>query len=225
MSDDSPAKLYKYRAGNRQDLDSLRNAYIWAASLSSLNDPFESRVDVGDDAALRWVLDFELQRLRGGGICSFAADPLDARSWAYYADSYQGYCVEYDAAMLLQSVAYSKTLLKVEYAPTPPLIELFASVRLLLADAAQRSNAYAQAIVGTKELGWSHEREWRLVVNLPGRQQHDPAAITSIYVGHRMAHDRRRKLIQQLRNRQVTVHEVRPSNRSYLLEAIRLTSF
>lgn len=216
-----PSKLYKYRAGTRQDLWSLIDGYAWAASLESLNDPCESIIDVRDDCILPWLLESEVSRLRRGGICSFAQNPLDPRCWAYYAANYSGYCVEYDVEILMKGVRPGEALLvEVQYLDNPPLIDLWASLAtIVIPESEERLYRVAQAVVGMKARGWQHEGEWRLITSQPGRIDHDLSAVTGLYLGYKMDTRRRARISRRAQQRGIPLFEVTASKTSYQLQA------
>ena len=44
-----PISLFKFRAGNEDDLDSLHNDYLWFPACEDLNDPFEAMAFIDDE--------------------------------------------------------------------------------------------------------------------------------------------------------------------------------
>jgi Protein of unknown function (DUF2971) len=201
----------------------LKNRYVWAASLGTLNDPFEALVDL-KEFPLRDFIAAEMSFLRRGGVCSFAQSPLDPRCWAYYAASYSGYCVEYDTEKLLVGASSEgNLLLPVEYVDKPPVVDLWLYLRtILLSDRSEARYRVAQAALGMKELGWRHESEWRLITGWPGRVEHAPEAVTGLYLGYKMDERALKRFSRWFEGQGIPTFKVTPSSQSYELHATRL---
>jgi Protein of unknown function (DUF2971) len=224
MSRSLPSKLYKYRTGARQDLDSFADRYVWAASLGSLNDPCEAIIEVKCDCVIPWLVEFQVSCLRRGGVCSFAKSSLDSRCWAYYAANYSGYCVEYDVQILTDGLYPGEGLLiEVQYVESPPIIDLWASIEnILLTDREEARYRIAQATMGMKARGWQHEGEWRLITMRPGRIAHAPGGVTGVYLGSKMDARMRTRVSRRAERQGIPLFEVTASNLSYQLNAKRL---
>lgn len=224
MKMNAPSKLYKYRSGTKNDLESLTDCYVWSASIDTLNDPCEGITDMRDDRVLPWLADFEISFLRRGGVCSFGLSPLDPRCWAYYAASHSGYCVEYDVETLITALNPKEFLLiEVQYMEAPPVFDFWTSLgTIVLSDREEARYRVAQAVVGTKDKGWQHEGEWRLITSRPGRVDHPPNAVTGLYFGSKMDARTRARISRKVGRRGFPLSQVTASKVSYELHANRV---
>lgn len=230
-----PEKFYKYRGGCfSRDLRALAEDYLWAASPSELNDPFEVTVVLGEDQIrtvdlltpgslqsggasfgdrLLGVLRNFVETVRGWGIYSLSTCPADELSWAHYADSHRGFCIEYSSAKLLRGSLNAELVLNVTYGDEPPVISL---AHVMNDDAI--GTILPRALVATKSKAWQHEREWRIVTGTPGQKQYDFRAVEAIYFGYRMPEEQRKAMVTALEGRGIDFYLMQPIPRSYKLE-------
>lgn len=162
-----PSFIYKYFSfGNEGEklyemkLQTLKDNKIFFSAIENFNDPFEFKtafIDAGSDgdspeyyaAKLRYLMTCATIR-----IASFAEDGFDIPMWAYYADSFRGYCVKYE-------VLNKEKFFKVDYVD--------ARFPSYMADSVLQSNDKTSflriaSLFSTKYSGWSHENEIRAVV-------------------------------------------------------------
>lgn len=81
--------------------------------------------------------------------CFFSAEPLDSLMWAHYGANHKGFCVEYEVEgdpLDLHEVIYASR------APSVTVTELLFSPSETMV-----------RVLTTKEMQWSHEREYRLL--------------------------------------------------------------
>ncbi len=107
--------VFKFSAINKNFIDSLIKNYIYCAVPSSLNDPFDCKVNVLDsieraisastgDAVSNLIhlkhnnefLYLINQSISKTGVCSFSQDLLKPVLWSHYADEHKGICCTYD---------------------------------------------------------------------------------------------------------------------------------
>ena len=235
MRETLPTKLYKYRGGCfDRDFRALSEDYLWAASPSELNDPFEVTVVLGEGQIrtidlltfsglqsvapsfgdrLLGVLRHFVETVRGWGIYSLSSSPTDELSWAHYADSHRGFCIEYSSARLLQRNLQAELVLGVAYHDEPPVINLTH----VMNDNAIRTSL-SRALVATKSKAWQHEGEWRIVTGTPGRKDYDFRAVEAIYFGFRMPEQQRKVMRKTLERRGIAFYQMQPIPRSYKLQ-------
>jgi len=108
--------------------------------------------------------------------------------WAHYADGFRGICVSYSLDKLLHGLPDSCALSRVVYADRP----------FHLHTAALQQEARERAILSTKSLKWSYEREWRLFADETGPIHFNTGAVSSVYLGARMEDEDRRLIRQRL---------------------------
>lgn len=222
------ATVYKYRAnlfdkekGFRQDTESLKNGELFASPFKWLNDPFEGSVELSpypeDD---HWVTPL-MQRIDSAGIYSLAKPkegelfPENELMWAHYANSHQGFCIEYDLDKLIEG-NYVKgfnitNTIRVKYEDdNPKIVEqdgLFA----------QQRKAF-----GTKSKAWKKENEVRLVFETNGVKPIAAGAILSIYFGLNIGNEERQKIIDALKDRDVKFYQINRIGKSYKLACAEL---
>ena len=119
--------------------------------------------------------------------CSFTCSKENLLFWAHYADSYRGFCVEYDA-----TVSPIADVLRVHYSNKYPEVELN------LPDGTEG----LKLLFLTKSKEWEYEKEFRtILVPRDNRDGISPIlpknCIKNIYFGVRMK-DKYKKLILQL---------------------------
>lgn len=246
MTKSLPKFLYKYRGGAfARDLKALEENFIWAASPETLNDPFEVTVVLGKDEFLtidlltRSLLELRpeskrtwepqhksfldavtnfAESVRKWGIFSLAHTPLDELSWAHYANSHQGFCIEYDLERLQEQALRQELVLRVEYQDRPPLIE----PALILGTADPNLLQLTTRLVSTKSTRWRHEGEWRVVTGTPGKKAYDYRAATAIYFGYRMTEEEKLAIMARLQGRGISYYQMKLVPSSYELEAVAI---
>ncbi len=124
-------RVFKYRGGDeeifKRDLFAIEKNYFWGSNFKQLNDPYETLissdkfksitktfvklVSKNSEQELEKVheaLDNVINRGKEIGIYSLSATYNDELLWAHYANSHQGFCIEYDLDLLLESYLSDK---------------------------------------------------------------------------------------------------------------------
>lgn len=178
-------KVYKYRYGSKRDLESLKQDYFYAPNFLDLNDPYEGMYvdEILSASELHPYLKDGFSRFYEGikcyGIYSLSKTAIDELLWAYYANSHQGFCIEYDQAVLLQ-IKNIHTCCEVEYRDDLPKLN-FNSV--FINNSITKLN---RLIFGKKSKRWRHEDEIRIIMEHYGKVKYDFRAVKAIYFGLRM---------------------------------------
>lgn len=205
----TPTWLYRYRSlrprGSdgvgiadrvrlERELRAIENGYIWCGTFNQMNDPMEGFYR--SNARQRQNFDYdqfsEMVRSEklGLGIASLSETWDDELMWAHYADGFRGICIAYPLARLLRGLDEDHTLARVAYGDRPFYLNLRS-----LHDTGLR----ARAILSTKNLKWSYEREWRLFSPSSGEAQHGDGVVATVYLGMRMEPEDRRLITRRLR--------------------------
>jgi hypothetical protein len=209
-----PRYLYKFRAAlpdsYRSMEDILVHSKLWLSSPTDFNDPFDMAAKIIVDSTgperrkrfdeilksrgLSWTeRQRELPRLMAQplpeleklaqqkfqertdktGVCSFAGDPLNILMWSHYASNHHGVCLQFDVASDPINLLLA---LPVEYNDEYPVVNWITGFGGSIAKTLLR-----------KSVGWSYERERRIVVLEMARQSYEflPEALTSIIIGCR----------------------------------------
>lgn len=203
-----PLLLYRYRSLSARPGDDARRAdparltreigallddAIYCPTYAQLNDPMEGFYRASVKA--RGHSDYEafVARVRneklGLGIASLSETWHNELMWAHYADGFRGICIAYFVPKLLTGLDEHAALARVAYGDRPHFLNL-ASLR--------NEDERARAILSTKNLKWSYEREWRLFSAQPGAAAHGPGVVSKVYLGMRMAKEDRAVIRRRL---------------------------
>ena len=151
-----PATIFRYRAGNDNDKDSLINHYIWLSNITEVNDEFEGLSEIKYDKVklnfkflekeLKSRVDAVVEEIREKFyIACFTETETNDEMWNKYADNGHGYCIEYyfgDFKEFLFPVIYKK--------------------RKLVDIDKFDENEMRRSLI-TKYEKWSKENEWRIL--------------------------------------------------------------
>jgi hypothetical protein len=197
--------VYKYRglAELRRDLKSLFLDYFFAPTASQLNDPTEAvlndklprEVEAGTPNRLQEAFQ-NLKRMRHTvGIYSLSRTATDELMWARYADSHQGYCIEYNLERLILDARDQWDVLNVTYSDDPSSLSVFE------ATFGYNHETIARPLVGCKSRRWEYEREVRIITSRADRNHYARAAVTGIYFGCRCAEETMTRIRRYLQGR------------------------
>lgn len=159
-----PPTIFRYRAGNENDKDSLTNNYIWLSNITEVNDKFEGLNEIKYDKVklnyeflkneLKNRVDAIIEEVREKFyIACFTETETNDEMWNKYADNGHGYCIEYyfgDFKEFLFPVIYKKSKL-VD-------IDKFDE------------NEMRRSLI-TKYTKWSKENEWRILWPYDGKKE------------------------------------------------------
>ena len=199
-----PKRLYRYRSLTKRDealndeIDSIRNKYIYCSDFSKMNDPmegfFESSPDLRSDSAYRQVLRQIKDRKLSTGLACFSETKENVLMWAHYADNYAGICLEYSSAELVAGLPRSASFVRMAYVDELP--EVTQNEVVNFDDAAIH-------ILSQKQSAWAYEREWRLLSDLErvsvGRRQ----PVKAIYFGPRISKSHRQRILTRLQGTKI----------------------
>jgi hypothetical protein len=117
-----PRRLYRYRALTRrggavdQEIDSIKNRYIYCSDFSQMNDPMEGFYETSpelrsDPMHRQAVSDIKYSKLKFGLAC-FSETNESVLMWAHYADNYSGICIEYSSADLIAGLPREASVIR-----------------------------------------------------------------------------------------------------------------
>ncbi len=90
----SPNRVYKFFAPNENSYDSLIKKYFWFAKREILNDPYDLAGYCENQYKINERPDW-YKKLNMYACCSFTVNPLNKLMWAFYAQSYSGWCLSF----------------------------------------------------------------------------------------------------------------------------------
>jgi hypothetical protein len=117
--------------------------------------------------------------------------------WAHYAGQFSGICVAYSVVKLLSGLQEHSALARVAYGDRPFYLNLGAM---------RTQDERARAILSTKNLKWSYEREWRLFADASGPAHYASEAVTRVYLGLRMNQAVSNRVARRLRSGGISVY-------------------
>lgn len=103
------ASVYKYYAPTDNNRDAILNKYFWFSKAKVLNDPFDVCARVIElfpqfkNVLIGKYGDIEnyYEKANDYAICCFTNDYLNKHMWALYANSYQGWCLDFDDVQII----------------------------------------------------------------------------------------------------------------------------
>jgi len=226
---------FKYRACNEvdgvcRDIDVLLADQIYASPLNKLNDCFEGKYSDNIDRQLdviaatyhydvtliksQW---HDLKRtVENVGVYSMALSddgfPNNKLLWSLYAGEYAGFCIAYDIDKLVQDEQFPWLVnrVKVTYQKDVPSVDVtdFSFETQLL-----------QKMLGTKDLDWQREKEFRLVYDKSGVKTYNKAALKAVYLGFKMSEAHKKRIVEGLEGKDVDIYEMLPMSDSYDFKA------
>lgn len=210
-----PTWIYRYRSLRtdrttgracpkqlEREIGSLLAGKIYCPQYTKMNDPMEGfyrassliRDHAQYSAFITDVRDEKLQL----GIASFSEAWDNELMWAHYADEFRGICVVYKVQRLLNCLGDEHALARIAYGDRPYYLNLHGLHR----------EDRARAILSTKNLKWSHEREWRLFAKQAGEAQIDLSVIPTIFLGMRMAVEDRAAIQQAFADTHINLRSI-----------------
>lgn len=199
---------------------------IYASPLNQLNDCFEGKYSDNIDKQLDSIaaafqydvtsIKAQWQDLKSTienvGVYSMALSddgfPNNKLLWSLYAGEYTGFCIAYDIDKLVQNEQFPWLVnrVMVRYQSDVPAVDVrdFSSETQLL-----------QKVLGTKDLDWQREKEFRLVYDKPGVKTYNKAALKAVYLGFKIEDGHKQRIIDGLEGRDVDIYEMAPMTGSY----------
>lgn len=234
-------KVYKYRGGLQRDLESLKNNQFYAAQPCMLNDPIEmifySEKATREIKILKLLyanpkhsgdeLDDALKNLEHialkCGIFSLSQCHTNELLWAHYANSHQGFCIEYDLDLLV--CAYKRHGNKLDFFP----IEIAylahpdeADLKFSILENNDEKSLFKK-FFGFKSKAWQYEQEIRIVTNRFGSFSYPFRAVRAIYFGVKIMPEQITEVMSTLQGRDISYYQMTVQSNSFQLIAIPIT--
>ncbi|MFA6742382.1 MAG: DUF2971 domain-containing protein [Arcobacteraceae bacterium] len=221
--------IYKYRSGTARDIEALMNNQFYSASIESLNDVHEGKIIIDNqeiklfnllaknsaslfDISIKKNLESLINIYKNSGVYSLSKNYKNELLWAYYADSYKGFCIEYDFDILKQYPCNEDVFFDVEYSKNVPIINLKDVLN---------TNILKKKLV-TKSLSWKHEEEIRILTPSKGMFNYFIRAVKSIYFGHRTPDNTIKLVMNVLRGKEIKYYKMIHKRNLYELEKIEI---
>lgn len=220
-------EVYKYRSGSVRDIEALMNNQFYSATLESLNDIQEAKIQINEaqinlfdslvkrmsplvqDELLQINLNTFISEAKKFGIYSLSKNYDNELLWAYYSNSHQGFCIEYDLDILKQFQLNGEFFSDVEYKENIPMINL---------EDIQHDHVLTKKLLATKSISWKHEEEFRIITGTSGLYHFFNRSVKSIYFGYRTPDNTIKLIMNTLRGRGIKYYKMNHKKDLYELE-------
>lgn len=234
-------KVYKYRGIYdeiifERDLNSIQKNNFWGANFQTLNDPCETIITsdtlikqskfilpiFGKNSKEKFepvmdALNGLLSHTQKIGIYSLSKTYIDELLWAHYANSHNGYCIEFDFETLLKSYKSDRVYsFPVIYKKQPPSIDFYNIIK------SNESNDLIQKMAGYKSIRWKYEEEIRIVTEDYGDHSYDYNAIKGIYFGLRMSEKHKNEIMKRLKGRGINYYQIEQISKTYKFSIVQV---
>ena len=217
--------VYKYRSGTTRDIEALMNNQFYSASIESLNDVHEGKIIIDNQeielsdlliknpiftfiSSMNDIFEKYIQECKSYGIYSLSKNYDNELLWAYYANSYKGFCIEYDLEILKQYPLKQEAFYDVMYSKNIPTLRIgdISEPKTLL-----------KKLLSTKSLNWKHEDEFRIITGTVGIYHYFNRAVKSIYFGHRTPENTIKLVMNILRGKGIEYYKISHQKNTYKL--------
>lgn len=213
-----PFHLYRYRklSGRpdafEQEIDAIKNKYLWCANFLSMNDPMEGyyrpssrlkgRIEKNKERYQRFI-DHLYDQKSEIGICCFSDTKESELMWTHYADNYAGICVTYRAQRLVAGLPDDVSVVHLSYGDSPSRVS---------SKSVSDISTAARTVLSQKKGTWAYEREWRVLGKLGRVNIADQKCITRLYLGARISVDLKNRILRELDGMDIRIFEMQVVN-------------
>lgn len=213
-----------------RDIEALMNNQFYSASLESLNDIQEAKAIVNQkeieifdlfltskapqmEKTLQTIMGNFISEAKKFGIYSLSKNYNNELLWAYYSNSHQGFCIEYDLDILKQFQLNGEFFSDVIYQENIPIINL---------EDIPHHDVLTKKLLVTKSIAWEHEEEFRIITGISGLYYFYNRAVKSIYFGYRAPENSIKLIMSIFRGRGIKYYKMNPKKNLYELERIEI---
>ena len=196
--------FYKYTNVDQRKLDLLKKKEIWFPAATTLNDPFDCRLNIKVDPQNKEhsvneqknCIEKVSNMVKGYGVLSLAAQikgsendgPNSLLTWAHYTDGHKGMCLCFDSSEYMKvehdkdgfpikNYEYFRPVVYTdEYPEMKPFMFLGSTKKDVIAD-----TAFGMLMTKSKE--WSYENEWRIIQKESNKGFPIPGKLKAVYFG------------------------------------------
>lgn len=174
--------LYRYKSliSLENEIDALKNGYLYAASFDKMNDPMEAFYELGskNDTVIdrlfpsipvvtHKIYSLYKDMINKYGLLCFTKSNINYPMWAYYANNFSGICLEFDKSILMKGSLQGEKILPVIYSNEAlPAISL---AEILNTNTEQVKRTILSRLL-KKRKEWQHEDEIRIVTGTTGKK-------------------------------------------------------
>ena len=232
-----PNSLYQFTKSKHVE-DLLVNDLMYLRTFDQLNDPFDGHF-LGENKVMtktsveelqneiqikveKHRIEVEMDYKKYYKVACFTQDNDDTVMWGVYGDNQKGICMEYD---FHKDPVFEFFCMPVNYVEQPNHDRIINKT----IDKEHYSNRSADEVFLKKTDNWSHEKEWRIVVNTITPYKHyefegDYKYLKfmkpeSVYLGIKMEDKEKDRIIEMCKTRNIKVYEMKQDN-----EKVKLVS-
>ena len=140
--------------------------------------------------------------------------------WAHYANSYSGFCIEYDFCGAKGDVLNQAFLLPVIYSEKRPSVPWKAALVDTDENRIEARMQMTKALL-TKDAVWEYENEWRILLKSDSANLKMPN-VTCIYLGKAISEENRNRILEIARENNIPVKQMWTDRGSYELHAVEI---
>ncbi|MEA5356652.1 DUF2971 domain-containing protein [Vibrio parahaemolyticus] len=223
-----------------RDLNSIANNQVYYSKLRNLNDPFEGKYlynghlfnlscfifehfksdlkiknhskknDIDKCKNSNILLEEFISRIGDFGVFSLGKVQDSALMWSHYANSHEGFCIEYNLNKLKTK---ENIIFDVSYVDSIPV---------LLRSDINSEKKILNKIFATKSSIWRYEKEVRLISFSPGLHNINQDAIESICFGVNSSKDFINYVVEKLSHMELNFYIMTQKEHSYELKKEKL---
>lgn len=197
-------KLYKEESKDKGPHRSRKERQILDASLEKLADIHYKMVEA-----------YRSDQRNTYSVCCFSETKDSSQMWGLYADSNQGFCVQYDFKALGIDSCYTTYLFPVLYVE---------DTRIPVDDVEMINGNINMNAVTLKEKCWSYEKEWRMVYNLSvaGKPVRMPCP-SAIYLGEKASEKNIDRMRCFCKKRDINLYQMHYHQKTDKIEPAQIT--
>ena len=235
-----PDSLYQYTKSKHME-DLLINDLMYLRTFGQLNDPFDGHF-LGDNKEITRTTVTELKKgtqikvekrkikadmdyKKHYKVACFTEYCDDTVMWGIYGDNQKGICIEYD---FHKNPIFEYFCMPVNYVEQLNHDIIIEKVN----EDKHFSNRLADKLFLEKTDNWSHENEWRIVVNtltpfkhyeFEGDYEYLKFMVPeSVYLGLKMEPEEKNRIIEMCKTRNIKVYEMKRDNENVKLVSDRI---
>jgi hypothetical protein len=212
--------IYKYYPPNCFSLDALKNEYFWCSKRKYLNDPFDTHGEIinrfpkfkDELRKLPVQVDAYPTIYDEFGICCFSKERLNMHLWAFYAESFKGWTLEFkdeefDCVAQLNGypITYKDVLYLTKWTNLDDLDKpvriggSLESIRVKIKEAKKLDQIFEYLLLTKDKTTWKKEAEKRIILGRVYAEDHlekescgyklnwSPRILKSIIIGHNIS--------------------------------------
>ncbi len=180
---------------------------------------------ITDDEALKNLYNVFINAKEKVGVCSFTTKRDNKAMWSLYADTYKGYCIEYDTPMTQDVISnlcpviytneFNNNIVKatVQFA-----IETI--IRFVSNGSIKTNMGCFTELLCTKDTDWEYQDEWRLLGDAKSKGY--PFKVKNIYLGFNVTEDNKKMILELANEKGFGVYKMKKPEGKYKISYEKL---